>query len=457
MKKVLLLLSTVFLFGTSSFAQTDLQITAVNPVANGVYDSVANGELVTFSVTITNLGPSNLNLTDSVFIDMDLEWLIGFPGYVFRSSNVASNLNCRVSGMSDVISFSFNQGVSLGQTPGGPAVPTIPNFTFLNNIKFRVYGYTNTFVLLNDIGLSLNSSNEIVTTGNNELNPTNVFFGQITQPTVGISATDSIICAGKEVTFTAAVLNAGSNPVYQWQNNSVNVGTNSTTYTANSLADNDVISCTFVSDVYSVPTTAISNDITMSVTPTVAPSITATVTPATTVNIGDSVLFTTTITNGGITPVYKWFVNQLEIPGQTSDSYEAVAGVNFENGDVISASMTSDEACANPETVSSSLFTMTVEEGVGIFTNNNNQFANLKLYPNPNKGHLVLSGTLPQAGNYTIKITNQLGQQVFLKAIASAKKLHQEISLNNLANGVYFLVFSNEKGQTMSTQFVKSN
>ena len=455
MKKVLLLLSAVFLIGTSTFAQTDLQITAINPVANGTYDSIANGDLVTFSVTITNLGPSNLNLTDTVFIDMDLEWLIGFPGYVFRSTNVASSLSCRTSGMSDIISFSFNQGVSLGQTPAGAAIPVVPNYTYLNNIKFRVYGYTSAFVLLNDPGLSLNASNQIETTGNNELNPTNVFFGQITQPTIDITATDSLICAGKEVTFTATVVNPGSNPVYQWQKNTVNVGTNSATYTANSLADNDIISCEFSSDVYNVPTTASSNGITMTVTPSVSPSIILAVTPATTVDVGDTVLFATTITNGGSNPVYKWYKNQVEITGVTTAEFEAVAGIDFISGDAIYASMTSDEACANPENVSSSVFNMTVNT-VGIYSNNH-QFVNLKLYPNPNKGQFLLAGNLPNAGKYTIKITNQLGQQVFVKDIQSGKTLQHEISLNDLAAGVYFLMFSDDKGQMSTAQFVKSN
>ena len=455
MKKVLLLLSTVFFIGTSSFAQTDLQITAINPVANGTYDSIANGELVTFSVTITNLGPSNLNLTDSVFIDMDLEWLIGFPGYVFRSTNVGSGLNCRISGMSDIISFSFNQGVSLGQTPAGAAIPVVPNYTYLNDIKFRVYGYTTALVLLNDPGLSVNASNQIETTGNNELNPTNVFFGQITQPIIDITSTDSVICSGKEVTFTASVVNPGSIPVYQWQLNSVNVGTNSATYTANSLVDNDIVSCSFSSEIYNVPTLVTSNDITMSVTPSISPSITLAVTPATTVNSGDTVTFATTITNGGTNPVYKWYKNLVEITGVTTAEFVAVADIDFINGDAIYASMTSDEQCANPGNVSSSVFNMTVNT-VGIYSNNH-QFANLKLYPNPNKGQFLLAGNLPNAGKYTIKITNQLGQQVFVKDIESGKTLAQEISLNDLANGVYFLMFSNEKGQMTTAQFVKSN
>lgn len=456
MKKTLFLLSTTLMMGIATIAQTDLQITAINPVTNGIYDSVATGDTVTFSITITNLGPSSLNMSDTVFVDMDLGWLIGFPGYVFRSTNVASNLNCRLSGLSDVVSFSFVQGTSLGQTPGGPAIPVVPNFTYLDSIKFRVYGYSSSYVLLNDPGLSLNTSNQIVTSGNNELNPTNVFFGQIIQPEIEITTNDTNICAGKEVGFTATTTNPGTIPIYQWQKNNVNVGTNSATFTTNSLADNDVISCIFSSDVYGVPTDVTSNNITMSVTPSVSPSITLTVNPATTVNASDTVTFSTTNTNGGTNPEYRWYKNQIEIQGATNAQYQAVAGTDFISGDAIYASMTSDEACAYPENVSSSVSTMTVNT-VGIFTNNNNQFPNLKLYPNPNKGQFLLIGILSSIGKYSIKITNQLGQQVYLKEIQSGKEVHEQISLNDLANGVYFLMFSNEKGQLTTAQFVKTN
>lgn len=457
MRKVLLLLSVAFFFGISSYAQTDMQITAVNPTTNGVYDSVANGDTVTFSVTITNLGPSALNMTDTVFVDMDLEWLIGFPGYVFRFKGAASTLNCRLSGQSDVVSFSFYQGVSLGQTAAGPAIPVVPNFTYLNNIKFRVYGYTSTFVLLNDVGLSLNSTNNtIVTAGNNELNPTNVFFGQVIQPTVAITTNDSVSCSGKSVTFTATAANPGTNPSYQWKLNNVNVGTNSPTFISNTLANNDVVKCVYSSLVYTVPSSVTSNSISMAVSPNVTPIVNISVTPSTTVNLNDTVTFTATSTNGGTNPVYKWYKNQTLIAGATSAVYKAVAGVDFITGSEIYATLTSSLECSGTVPVSSTKFTMTVNN-VGIRSTHGSQLANLKLYPNPNKGQFIIEGELPNAGKYTISIINQLGQQVFMNEIQTGKTLRQEVLLDQLGDGIYVLVVSNRDGQMTRVQFVKAN
>ncbi|MBX7053016.1 MAG: hypothetical protein K1X54_13340, partial [Flavobacteriales bacterium] len=54
------------------------------------------------------------------------------------------------------------------------------------------------------------------------------------------------MCSGAASTFTATATNAVS-PVYQWKLNGTNVGTNSTTYSNNALANNDVVSCQLTS------------------------------------------------------------------------------------------------------------------------------------------------------------------------------------------------------------------
>ncbi len=62
-------------------------------------------------------------------------------------------------------------------------------------------------------------------------------------PSVSISASASTICTGSTVNFTASASNGGASPVYQWQKNGVNVGTNSVTYSNASLVNGDIILC----------------------------------------------------------------------------------------------------------------------------------------------------------------------------------------------------------------------
>ncbi len=70
-----------------------------------------------------------------------------------------------------------------------------------------------------------------------------VVVSPILSPTATITSSATNICAGTLVTFNATAINAGVSPTYQWLLNSQKVGTNSPTYSGNSFANNDAISC----------------------------------------------------------------------------------------------------------------------------------------------------------------------------------------------------------------------
>lgn len=452
MKKFILMLSLIAFSFQMGNAQTDLQITGIMPVANGVYDSIANGELVTFSVAIKNNGPSNLGFTDTVVVYMELDWLIGFPGYIFRGTYPANSLNSMFSGSSDTVYFSFNQNVSLGQTPDGNAIPTVPNHQYLNDIVFKVYGYTASMNLLNDVGSTVDNNGDLILSGNNLFNPVNVIFGMQDTPVLAISADANSVCEGTAVTFTANVTDPGSSPTYQWKVNNMNVGTNSPTFTSSNLADNDEVTCTYISMVNGISMDVVSSSIIMTVTPAVVPTVSLTVSPGTSVPTGTTVLFTTTITNGGLTPVYTWYRNQNIISGESSFTYSAVAGTDFIDGDQIYVSMTSSESCVNPLVVNSTPMTMDVP--VGIESLNAAKGSLLTVSPNPNKGEFLISANDLMKGTYTIKAVNALGQIVLDKTITVQNSLQERISISELSSGTYYLILSNENGKVASSKIV---
>ena len=91
---------------------------------------------------------------------------------------------------------------------------------------------------------------------------------------VNISANVTTICAGTSVIFTATPINGGSNPIYRWQKNGVIVGTNSATYSDNSLGNNDVIVCNVISNAVCLTNANVtSNQITITVIAQTKPSI----------------------------------------------------------------------------------------------------------------------------------------------------------------------------------------
>jgi Bacterial Ig-like domain (group 2) len=175
-------------------------------------------------------------------------------------------------------------------------------------------------------------------------------------PSVTISANPgTTICTGTNVTFTATPTNGGT-PSYQWKLNGNNVGTNSNTYSNNTLANGDIVTVVMTSSLACAsPTIATSTGITMTVSATVVPSVNISANPGNTICTGTNVTFTATPTNGG-TPSYQWKLNGNNV-GTNSNTYSNNA---LANGDVVTVVMTSSLACASPTTATSNGITMTV-------------------------------------------------------------------------------------------------
>ena len=98
------------------------------------------------------------------------------------------------------------------------------------------------------------TSNEITT----RVNP-------METPSVSITSNDADnnICQGTSVTFTAAPINGGNSPSYQWKVNGSNVGSNSANFTTSSLTNRDQVEVVITSHVSCLTTTtATSNSIT---------------------------------------------------------------------------------------------------------------------------------------------------------------------------------------------------
>ncbi|MEP7237914.1 MAG: T9SS type A sorting domain-containing protein [Ferruginibacter sp.] len=178
---------------------------------------------------------------------------------------------------------------------------------------------------------------------------------------VSMTASASSVCGGNTVSFTAAPVNGGSTPAYQWKLNNVNIGTNSPTFTSSSLSNNDQVKVLMTSSIgCATPNPSTSNTINIIVSPVLTPDITIVSVPLHPAGNGNPAIFTAIATNGGLTPAYQWLKNGAPIAGATLPILNAA---NVFLTETYSCRLTSSYACA---TVANAMSNYIVVNGPGL-------------------------------------------------------------------------------------------
>jgi hypothetical protein len=350
--------------GTTICAGTSVTFTATptNGGTTPAYQWKKNG---------TNVGTNSTTYTDAALVNGDL-----------ITCELTSNAICATPTMatSNTLTMTVNANVipsvSITAAPGNvictgtsvtfTAVPTNGGATPVyqwkkngSNVGTNSTTYTDAALANGDLITCVLTSNAVCPT------PATVTSNTITMtvnplltPSVTITASPgTTICAGVNVTFTATPVNGGATPAYQWKKNGSNVGVNSNTYTDNTLASGDLITCVLTSNATcATPTMVTSNSLTMTVNPLLTPSISITAAPGLVICAGTNVTFTATVVNGGATPAYQWKRNGSNV-GTNSATY---ANAALANGDLITCELTSNATCASPTMVTSNTLTMTV-------------------------------------------------------------------------------------------------
>jgi hypothetical protein len=176
-------------------------------------------------------------------------------------------------------------------------------------------------------------------------------------PNVFIIASSVNICQGEEITFTAAPLHGGEDPLFEWFVNDqlIESGT-SDSFSILVLENNSVVKCVMTSNEQCLLTeTDTSNIRVITVNPIIPLSVNI---EASGFNIcqGESVTFTATHVNGGTNPVYQWYVND----GIQEDSDSVFTSNSLSDGDKIYVVITSNAFCSDPATASSDTLIITV-------------------------------------------------------------------------------------------------
>ncbi|MBD1363015.1 gliding motility-associated C-terminal domain-containing protein [Mucilaginibacter sp. ZT4R22] len=268
--------------------------------------------------------------------------------YVTPSVNIAASANNICPG--DIITFTA--------TPvNGGAAPAYQWKVNGNNAGTNSATFAGTTFVNGDVVSCIITSNAVCpTTPTATSNSINIIVNTPVSPSVSITASGNNICSGTSVTFTATPVNGGSAPIYQWQVNGINAGTNSNVFSRSTLANNDVVSCRLTSNAKcAIPAVVPSNTLTMVVNPVLSASVSI-VASQNDVCTGTNITFTATPVNGGSIPAYQWAVNGVNA-GNNSATFSSST---FANGDRVTCIMTSTALCATPAAVSSNTVTMII-------------------------------------------------------------------------------------------------
>ncbi|MEE4178342.1 MAG: choice-of-anchor D domain-containing protein [Bacteroides sp.] len=192
-------------------------------------------------------------------------------------------------------------------------------------------------------------------------------FTIIVQPalpvSVTISTTQTEVCQGSAATFTASPVNGGNSPQYQWKVNGNNVGSNSPSF-AYTPANNDQVWVVMTSSAGCTSgNPATSNAITMTVSPPLPVSVSINASQ-TEVCQGTVVTFSSSVVNGGSSPVYQWKVN-----GNNAGSNSSSLAFTPVNGDQVSLVLTSSASCVSGNPATSNTIEMVVHPSIPVSIN----------------------------------------------------------------------------------------
>lgn len=222
-----------------------------------------------------------------------------------------------------------------GQSASFTALPTLggssPSFQWkVNGANVGTNSATYTTTSLNNgdqVSVVMTSTATCVSSSTANSNTITASITPLVVPTVSISSNASAICAGASVNFSASVSNGGSSPSYQWKVNGANVGSNSSTFSSSSLANNDQVSVEVVGSGQCASSLAgVSNVLSITVRP--LPVITVPSPPFAPLCPGDSLVLSATVNNHGIPGI----LTNWSGPGvQNGVFYASLAGPGTHN------------------------------------------------------------------------------------------------------------------------------
>jgi subtilase family serine protease/thiamine pyrophosphokinase len=234
---------------------------------------------------------------------------------------------------------------------------------------------------------------------------------------ITVTAAANTVCAGSSTTLTAS-----GGTTYTW----------SPAATLNATTGASVTATPANTTTYTVTGTAngcsSTKTVSVQVTPAVVPAITISNSGCPT----NTIVFNSTVTNGGTAPVVDWYVNDTKVG--TGSSYTMN---NATNNTPVYAKLTSNAACASPQTVTSTTITVNC---ITTSIPNIDGVEEVTVLPNPTKGALAVRLKLNTAKVVSFRVSDAQGREVYRRG---AQRINgtttQVIDLHKEAAGIYYL------------------
>jgi uncharacterized protein (TIGR02145 family) len=390
----------------------------VNVTIAASANPICQGSFVTFTATPTNGGPNpsyqwkvngNSAGTDSPVYNYTpvngdcIICVLNSSAVCVMNNPDTSNMICMTVDPTFPVSISITAtanpvcaGTSVTYTAASTNGGSIPSYLWkVNGVIVGTNNPIYSYIPINgDIISCILTSNILCPTGNPATSNTVTMTVNPNLPvSVSITASANPFCQGSSVIYTAAAINGGPAPFYQWKVNGVNAGTNNPVYSY-SPNNGDVVSCVLTSNIACpIGNPATSNSITMIVIANLPAgiSISASTNPFCP---GNSVTFTAIPVNGGTNPAYQWKVNGINT-GTNSPAFS----YNPVNGDLVSCILTSNLSCVTGNPATSNTVTMSgTLAPLVTFTACFDTITTTSAKPFKLKGGIPLGGTYSGAG-----------------------------------------------------------
>ena len=260
---------------------------------------------------------------------------------------------------------------------------------------------------------------------------------------VSQNPSDSFLCHNTPLTLTAVPTNGGA-ATYVWERFGSYVGTGDTySYLP---THGDFITCVMMTHSICASPATVSKDVTLNVWPQGGPIVVITTTqPETSSYLGEVYTFYSTVTFGGPSPTYQWFINNAPVGGATNPVFTTSM---YNDNDTIYCRVSGNSPCDTGSYVGVSNTVLIYGQEYLSASSLSIGTGELKLFPNPNTGSFTLSGDINSSGKKIIyEVVDMLGRTVWSgKTLPQNGKLLADIKLDNIAPGGYLLRVYTEAG-----------